>query len=39
MFLSMIRPTDKPGEDERTFACPDCNHVEVAIVEFREGPA
>ena len=39
MFLSTIRPTDKAGQDERTYECSDCDYVEVAFVEFRDSPA
>ena len=35
MWISVIEPT-KPLYDKRTYICPRCDHVEVAIVQFRE---
>jgi hypothetical protein len=35
MFLARIDPTDKVGEDERTFECNECAYAETVIVQFR----
>jgi hypothetical protein len=34
MYLARIEP-EKPGFDLRTFECPRCQHVEIAIVQFK----
>jgi ribosomal protein S27AE len=33
MYLARIDP-DEPGFDRRTFECPRCQHVEIAVVRF-----
>ena len=35
MFLSQIDPTDKAGQDERTFECSECAYSEKIVVQFR----
>jgi hypothetical protein len=35
MYLAYIEP-EKPGYDVRTFECPRCQHVEIAVVEFKQ---
>jgi predicted Zn finger-like uncharacterized protein len=34
MWLARISP-DKPGRDERTFECPQCNHSVTEIVKYK----
>jgi len=35
MFLSRIEPTDKAGQDQRTFECAKCAYAETVTVKFR----
>ena len=35
MWLARIEPSDKLGQDVRTFECPDYEHSETVTVQFR----
>jgi len=36
MLLGCIEPTDRAGEDVRTFECSECAYAETVIVEFAD---
>ncbi len=36
MFLSVIAPSDKPGQDCRTFECAKCRYAETVTVTYKE---
>jgi len=35
MFMARIEPTEKDGQDKRTFECVTCDYAETKIVKFR----
>ena len=35
MFLSHIEPSEKDGQDQRTFECTTCAYAETVAVQFR----
>ena len=35
MFMTRIEPTDKDGEDRRTFECVSCDCAENRLVKFQ----